>query len=176
MLSIERSSAAVVACHASPPALDGLAPAASVHKGRVAPDELLLVAPASRLGDLLRGTTAHFALAEPEALVLDQSDGWALFSLRGDEAAQVFAQLSTVPLPTARPAFVQGAVAGGPAKVFCVGEAIHVLVPSTLGHHLASRLGDVCGPVTRVPAVETPWTGDPASLGPDARAASPARG
>jgi sarcosine oxidase gamma subunit len=144
VLDIECAHAAVVACFASPQALDTLPVQPGTHQCRVAPDELLLVAPPALAGDTERRVTEHFAAAEPDALVIDQSDGWCVFTLRGDEADYVFAQLSTVPLPARRPAFLQGAVAGGSAKIMVRDGYIELFVPSTLRHHVASRLQDVC--------------------------------
>jgi len=144
VLSIERAHAAIVACCASPEALDTLPTHPETHTCRVAPDELLLVTPPALLEDTERRAAAHFAVADPAALVLDQSDGWSAFTLRGDEADAVFARLSAVPLPARRPAFVQGAVAGGSAKIIALDDCIHLLVPSTLRHHLAARLQDAC--------------------------------
>lgn len=161
MLSIERTHAAVVACYASPQALDSLPVVLETHDCRVAPDELLLIAPPALLVETERRAAEHFAAVEPTALVLDQSDGWSAFTLRGDEADSVFAQLSAVPLPIGRPAFVQGAVAGGSAKILLFDGVIHVLVPSTLRYHLAARLHDVCRGQPLVPATEIAFVSDP---------------
>lgn len=163
MLSIERAHAAVVACFASPHVLDTLSVQPGTHRCRVAPDELLLVAPPALVGDTERRATEHFAAAEPDALVIDQSDGWCAFTLRGDEADTIFAQLSTVPLPVRRPAFLQGAVAGGSAKIMVLEGCIHLLVPSTLRHHLAARLQDVCRGRAVVAAAEIAFVSDPAT-------------
>jgi sarcosine oxidase gamma subunit len=153
VLSIERAHAAVIACFAGPQALDALPAQPGTHNCRVAPDELLLVAPLAMAGDTERRATEHLAAAEPDALVVDQSDGWCVFTLRGDEADNVFAQLSTVPLPAHRPAFLQGAFAGGSAKFMACDGYIDVFVPSTLRHHVASRLQDVCRGRTDVAAL-----------------------
>ena len=174
MLSIERTHAAVIACYASPPALDSLPVALGTNQCRVAPDELLLIAPPALLAGIERGATGHFAAVEPTALVLDQSDGWSAFTLRGDEADTVFAQLSTVPLPMGRPAFVQGAVAGGSAKILFLEGVIHVFVPSTLRHHLAARLHDVRQGRPVVPAAEIAFVNDLATPPFQAGTATPA--
>lgn len=165
MLNIDRINTTVVACYADPQALDSL-PAAPVgaHPCRVAPDELLLVAPPTHRAETERWAVDHFALADPTAMVLDQSDGWSAFTLRGDEAASVFAQLSDIPLPPpGRRAFVQGAVAGGSAKVLLLDDTIHVLVPSTLRDNFAGRLRDVCGARAVVPDTEIALTSDSAA-------------
>ena len=145
MLSIELSRFTVVACFAGPQALDALPVQPEAHRCRVAPDELLLVAATPELAGVTeRRAIEHFAGAGNDALVVDQSDGWCVFTLRGDEAENVFAQLSTVPLPARRPAFLQGAVAGGSAKIMACDGYIELFVLSTLRHHVASRLQDVC--------------------------------
>jgi hypothetical protein len=175
VLDIERTHAAVVACFASPAALDSLPAHLGTHQCRVAPDELLLVAPPALLGDTERRAATHFAAADPAALVLDQSDGWSVFTLRGDEADSVFARLSTVPLPARRPAFVQGAIAGGSAKVIVLEGCLHLFVPSTLRHHLAARLQDVCWSRPVIPAAEAAFASDTETPPFHAGAATPAR-
>jgi hypothetical protein len=147
----------IVACLASPGTLAAFPAVSDAHACRVAPDELWLVAPPARVPEIERFAAQHLAGAEPTALVLDESDGWTGFTLGGDEGPRVFAQLSAVPLPETRPAFVQGAVAGGPAKVLLLQGGIHVLVPSTLRHHVAARLRDVCGSRAVVPSEAVPF-------------------
>ena len=94
MLSIELSRFTVVACFAGPQALDALPVQPEAHRCRVAPDELLLVAATPELAGVTeRRAIEHFAGAGNDALVVDQSDGWCVFTLRGDEAENVFAAL-----------------------------------------------------------------------------------
>lgn len=159
MLSIQRTHAAIVACYASAAALDSLPAIPNVYPCRVAPDELWLIAPPELLADTHRCAVEYCAHTDPTALVLDQSDGWTTFTLRGDEGPWTFAQLSAIPLPPTRPAFVQGAVAGGAAKVLLLDGIVHVLVPSTLRHHLAARLQDVCGSVV-ISSAEAPLSAE----------------
>lgn len=158
MLEIQRCHAAIVECHAGASALDALPAQPAVERCRVAPDELLLVAPPAMLDDVLRRAAAHLAGAEPAALVLDQSDGWAIFTLRGDDAMAPLARLSVIAFPTTRPAFVQGAVAGGSAKLLLLSGAVHLLVPFPLRDHLKRRLRDVCDAArTRIAPGEAPF-------------------
>ena len=164
MLNITRTNAAIIACYADPRALDSLPVIPpGTHGCRVAPDELLLVAPPKERAETERWAADYFASADPSAMVLDQSDGWSAFTLRGDEAPSVFAQLSDVPLPLSRRGFLQGAVAGGSAKILLLADAIHVLVPSTLRDNLAGRLRDVCGGRAVVPEAELAFAGDSAT-------------
>ena len=175
MLDINRTNATVVACYADPQALDSLPVVPpGTHGCRVAPDELLLVAPPTERAETERWAADHFALADPSARVLDQSDGWSAFTLRGDEAPSVFAQLSEVPLPLRRRAFLQGAVAGGSAKVLLLEDAIHVLVPSTLRDNFAGRLRDVCAGRAVVPDTELAFVGDSAPASYQGEATTPA--
>jgi len=172
VLSIERTHVAVVTCCATAQALDALAVGAEAHTCRIARDEVLIVAPPGCLAETTRRAAEHFAACDPTALVLDQSDGWSAFTLRGDEAHSIFAQLSVLPLPLGRPAFVQGAVAGGSAKVVLLADAIHVLVPSTLRDHVASRLNDVCAGRLTVPDTEIAFVNEALTTS-DQNAAAP---
>lgn len=158
MLDIHRSHAAIVACHASASALDSMPAMPCVDVCRVAPDELLLLTSPSNGGEVLQRATTHLTNAEPATLVLDQSAGWAIFSLRGDDAMPPLLQLSAIPFPETRPAFVQGAVADGPAKVLLLPGVVHVLVPFALRHHLERRLRDVCDARARLAIDEAPLT------------------
>jgi hypothetical protein len=166
VLSVERTYAAVVACFASATALDSLPAMPNAHTCRVAPDELLLIAPPALLAETVQGAAEHCASIEATALVLDQSDGWTSFTLRGDEAISILAQLSALPFPTTRPAWVQGAVAGGAAKILLLDGVVHVLVPSTLRHHVAARINDVCGTRASVPSSEIPFPGGQSTSSP----------
>ena len=102
MLEIGRFHAAIVECHAGEAALDALKVPAGVHACRVAPDEMLLLAAPSRLDELLQRATAHLAVVEPGALALDQSDGWAIFSLPGDSGLSVLMHLALFSMPKRR--------------------------------------------------------------------------
>ena len=144
MLEIGRFHAAIVECHAAAAALDALKVPPGAHACRVAPDELLLIAAPGRLDELLQRARAHLAVVEPGALVLDQSDGWTIFSLAGDGGMTALSQLALFPIRQRRPAFVQGAVAGVSAKLLLESGVIHLLVPCAAGDHVAGRLRDVC--------------------------------
>jgi hypothetical protein len=163
VLEIRRCHAAIVGCHASAAALELLARLPSprlevgesavggggdsvVERLRVAPDEMLLLAPPSRLEEVRRWATTAVNKVEPGALVLDQSDGWAIFSLLGDDGLVALRQLAMFPFPETRPVFLQGAVAGGSAKLLLLPGVVHLLVPYPLRDHVERRLRDVCGP------------------------------
>jgi hypothetical protein len=143
VLEVGRFRAGLVECHASARALDTLTVPAGAHLCRVAPDELLLLGAPERIDELLRRAIAQLAVVEPGALVVDQSDGWTIFSLPGEAGLLALRQLSFLPIPERRPAFLQGAVAGGPAKLLFVDGLVHLLVPFALRDHLARRLRDL---------------------------------
>ena len=162
MLEVGRFCAAIVECHATAAALDALAVPPHVHTFRVAPEELLLLAPPNLADDLLRRAKSHLAVVEPGALAVDQSDGWTIFGLPGhlpgDEGMTALRQLVLMPLPRRRPAFVQGALAGGPAKLVLLPEIVLLLVPYPLRDHVAGRLRDVAAPGgVRIAELEIPF-------------------
>ncbi len=163
MLEIGRFCAGIVECHASPRTLDALKVPAGVHRCRVAPDELLLLAAPSRTEELLRRATAHLAVVEPGAIAVDQSDGWTIFGLPGrlpdDEGMLALRQLAMIPFPERRPAFVQGAVAGGSAKLLLLPGIVFLLVPFALRDHVERRLREVGGGTLRIAAEEIPFAG-----------------
>lgn len=129
----------VVACLASAEALDALVPPG--HGARVcrtAPDELLLVGAAGVAAELVRETTDRVGALDPDALVMDVTDGWAGFVLAGEGARRAFAYLSALELP--QEGFLQGHVAHVPAKILVEGEALVLLVPAFWGAHLGQRI------------------------------------
>ncbi len=67
--------------------------------------------------------------------------------------------LAVFPFPGARPAFLQGAVAGGSAKLLLLPGVVHLLVPYPLRDHLERRLRDVAGPTVRIATEESPFAG-----------------
>jgi sarcosine oxidase gamma subunit len=143
VLEFTRAPAAVIACLARAEALDAV-PADGAYACRVAPDELLLVGPHSARGELEQAAAERLVELDPDALVVDQSDGWAAWTLEGEDRDEAFARLSAVPLPDTRPAFLQGAVAGVQGKVIASPRRTHVLVVSTVGHHVRRRLLAAC--------------------------------
>jgi len=158
-LEIRRSCAAVIECHASAAALQSLPALPGVHGCRVAPDELLLLAASSLVDEVLRQARTLLASAEPDTLVVDQSDGWVIFSLHGEAALELLRMLSVLPFPEARPAFVQGAVAGGSAKLLLLPGVGHLLVPYPLRDHIDRRLREAGGARVRIATTETPFAG-----------------
>jgi hypothetical protein len=140
--------ASVISCHAAPEALDALEAAQDAYLCRVAPDEVMLIGEGGAAGDLARITARLFA-SDRDAIVLDATDGWAIWTLQGDDLGDAFAHLSAVPLPDK--GFVQGDVAHVPVKVVSVPGTVHFLVPAMWREHLRERiLRDCPGVAERV--------------------------
>lgn len=139
MLELSPASTTILVCLAPRDALDALPPVDGATACRVAADELMLVSFSGRLDAELLAAR----LAPSGGLLVDQSDAYAVWTLSG-VADEAFARLSAVELPPRRPAFVQGAVAGVPAKAIAEDDRIHVLVGAPLGHHLRDRVVATC--------------------------------
>lgn len=128
MLEMRKNEVRVVRCQARPEALDALRVPAGVHACRVAPDELLLV-----------GRPAEVNL--PDGLVVEETGGWAAWTLSGKDAGEALGRLSALPCG---PGFSQGLVAGVPAKVVADGAEVHLLVAASHGHHVEERVQAAC--------------------------------
>ncbi len=156
MLELHWTDAAIIACSADPSALDQLAAPAGVFRARVAPDELWWIGATPNREALLE--QAERALASADALVVDQSDGWDAWTVRGDDHGVVLERLMLAPLPPERPAFVQGAITGVPGKVVAVPGAVHLFVPSPVGHHLRDRILSVMADLQPIESKPAPFT------------------
>jgi hypothetical protein len=128
VLEVSRSGAHVIRCLARPETLDALPGRAGVHACRVAPDELLLV-----------GEPAEIDLAG--GLAVDETGSWAVWTLSGPDAVEAFARLSAL---SPDPGFLQGAVAGVPAKAIVGEQEVQLLVAASLAHHVEARLRAAC--------------------------------
>lgn len=137
--------AALIACSARPAALDAVAAAALAFPCRVAPDELWLLAPPELGPETRRIAESILECEQGDALVVDQTDGWAIRALAVPVAASILAQLSAIRFPEERPAFVQGMVAAIPAKVLLLSSRVHILVPLPVAHHLDTRVAQISG-------------------------------
>jgi len=133
------SEAAVVVCLADRATLDALA---ASHGGvtRVAPDELWLVGPRTRRAALLAAARERVG---SKGLVVDQSDGWSVWTVQGEDRLEIPRRLMFAAIPDHRPAFVQGAITGVAGKVLYESGRLHLFVPAPVGHHLADRIAAV---------------------------------
>src|SRR5580765_7325930 len=134
---------AVVRCFGMPRVLDAF-PASGASLARVAPDELWLLGPASRRKDLTQRAGAYLAGADPDGTAVDQSDGWAAWTLGGPQATLPLSRLSAIEIPRERPVFIQGAMVEIPAKALLQSNGVHLLVPAQFAHHMARRISQAC--------------------------------
>jgi hypothetical protein len=125
----------VVAVLASGTACDrvGDLPGAS----RISPTEVMLIGDVS-IDVLQRAIRAD----DPDAVLLEVSDGWAFVQLDGPRAREAFARLSELRLPVE--GFVQGEVAGVGARVLVLRDGIDLLVPAMFEAHVRARVAFDC--------------------------------
>jgi len=130
---------AVVLCSADAIALDALvAPGHRARVLRTAPDETLFVADPGVAAEVVREVADRIAALDDDALVLDVSDGWAAWSLAGDDAGRALSYLSQLEPPDTG-GFVQGDVARVAAKVLDEPAGLTILVPAYWRDHLRER-------------------------------------
>ena len=139
---VERHAAAKVRLFGPKEALDALETPAGVRSGRIAPDEVLWVGAVDQAAALVEDARRQLEGAGEQACVVDHSDGYALFSLAGDGAGEVFARLSSVRIPT-EGGFVQGQVAQVPGRIFARDGAIDLIVTSDVAWFVRKRLSHV---------------------------------
>jgi hypothetical protein len=125
-----------------PETLDALTPPAGVRAGRVAGDELLWVGEVGTAEALLTALRSQLASLGNRAAVVDHSDGYALFTLTGDQRGELFARLSSIRIP-ADGGFVQGNFAGVPSRIFCRSDRLEVIVTSDVAWFVGTRLEHV---------------------------------
>lgn len=126
MLELARKPVRVVGVFADPAVIEGLDASAF----RIAPDEAMLVGEP----DAPPGVSVE----DPHAVVLDVTDGWAVFTLSGDRTRAAFAQLSSLRLPDE--GFVQGDVVRVPARVIVERDRLQIFVPAMRGEQARSRI------------------------------------
>jgi hypothetical protein len=144
VLEICSSRAAIIVCIGEARVLDALAPGSGAASFRVASDERWLVGPVTIAVELLARTRAQLTPIGLSALAVDVTDGWAVWTISGPGTDEVWARLSENRVPSARPAFVQGAVAGIPCKAIVQDGRIHFFTPAPVGHHLPQRILEAC--------------------------------
>jgi len=137
VLELVPTRAGVVAGMAAPTAVD--AAMATTGAFRVAPDELMVVGAAQESAAVTIALRDTLVAGDPDAVAIDTSEGWSVWSLRGDEARRMFGYLGTFALPEA--GLAQGDVAHVPVRVVVASPIlIHLLVPAMWGAYLRERL------------------------------------
>lgn len=138
MLELARTEAAFVSCMASPEALDAMQATKVVTTFRVAPDELLLIGAPGSGPKVATAAAKAIRQIDDDALAMDVTDGWTVWTLGGADAHDAFERLSMLRLPEA--GAVQGDVARLPVKVVVDGERLHLAVPSSWADYLRERI------------------------------------
>jgi sarcosine oxidase gamma subunit len=157
VLELSLLEATIVACHAAAAVLDAWSPPPDAFAARVARDELWVIGPRAERGSLMRLVEQSLRPVAPDALVVDQTDGWTAWSIEGASAANALARLTVMPLDRRSTALQQGAVAGVPAKVLATTSGYRVLVPAPVGHHLRDRLLQACVDLTPTMKPDKPF-------------------
>jgi hypothetical protein len=133
--------AAAIGVHSSPEALDALTVDGAVLL-RPAPDEAMLLAPPGDALRVLETTSSRVAEQDPTALVLDETDGWSIWTLVGEDPHAAFARISALSPPAS--GTTQGEVAHLPARVVVTPGAIHIVVASMWSDALRDLIVDAC--------------------------------
>jgi sarcosine oxidase gamma subunit len=154
VLELHRTSVSAVGCFASAEAAGATMRTAGAYACRVAPDEVLLLARAGTAAKAVEAVADEARRRDPDAVVLDVTDGWAVWTLAGSDAREAFARLSALELPDE--GFTQGDVAHVPVKVVALGDRVHLLVPAMWGAYLRERILEVGLPVAEA-AKGAPW-------------------
>jgi sarcosine oxidase gamma subunit len=108
----------------------------------VAPDEALLIGPPDARERLAKTATERATSADPDALVVDVTDGWAVWTLEGEGLRAAFSRLSPLTLPDR--GFTQGDVARVAVKIVVDGPRLHMVVPVMWGDYLHDRIIERC--------------------------------
>jgi hypothetical protein len=135
-----RSGVRVVTACAADEALDALVVPGRATACHVAGDELLLLCEPGLADEIVRETQTRLTALDPDAIVLETTDGWATTAIEGNDARAVFSFLSRLTLPER--GFVQGEVAHVPAKVVAA-DRILVIVPAALEEHVHARISEL---------------------------------
>jgi hypothetical protein len=93
-------------------------------------------------GELVDALAAQLSGHGNRAAVVDHSDGYALFTLTGDQRGELFSRLSSIRIPAGE-GFVQGSFAGVPSRIFSRSDRLEVSVTSDVAWFVGTRLEHV---------------------------------
>lgn len=130
MAELRERAERVTGVFASPEACERAMGAGNAH--RIAPDEVMV------LGETPDAHEAAVRELDPDALVLDVTDGWGVLELEGRDAREAFARISELELPER--GFVQGEVARVGVRVLADGDRLRLLVPAMWTEHVRERI------------------------------------
>lgn len=136
MFEMTTPDVAVIGCFASEDAIGALEAIDVAY--RIAPDEAMLVGARGQAQALLDTAAAIVLNIDPDAVVLDATDGWAALAFSGDNSAETFAGLSHLELP--EEGFEQGDVAHVPVRVIVTPQEIRLFVPAMWGAYVSERV------------------------------------
>ena len=139
MLDLVATEASIALVMASRQALDALAPAGAF-RCRVALDEAMFIREPGAAEALVRDAGSVRA-GDPDAVVLDSTDGWAVWTLAGDGARDAFSRLSSMRLAER---YQQGEVANIPVRVVAEGGRVHMFVPAMWREYMRRQVLDRC--------------------------------
>jgi hypothetical protein len=133
VLELRTPAVTVITVLASSTALDGLA-----RGNRIAPDEAMLVGDPGT-ADALTAVIADAVIgADPDALIVNTTDGWAVLEMAGSGAREAFSRLSHLELPV--DGAIQGDVAHVPVRVVANADTIRLFVPAMWGYYVRERI------------------------------------
>lgn len=145
MLELARTEAALTTCLAAAEALDAVHVPRTVAACRVAADELLLIGAPGSVTRAASAAAKALRELDEDALVMDVTDGWTVWTLSGADARGAFERLSMLELPAS--GVVQGDVARLPAKAVAERGRVHLAVPSSWAAYLHERIVELPLPV-----------------------------
>jgi hypothetical protein len=163
VLELRPRDVGVITCVGDPASVDAVGDVPGTMACRVAPDEAMLLSAPDAASEAGTEAARRATVADPDAIVLDATDGWAAWTLRGDGVDVAFARLSAVPL---RLGFSQGDVAHVPVKIVVSDNALTLLVPIMWRMYLRERILARCaGLQVQETTQSLAWTsqGDPAA-------------
>ena len=107
--------------------------------------------------EIVRAARGQIAAGDAHAVVLDASDGWAVWTLSGSEANEALRRLSAVE-PGGR-TYTAGDVARVPARIVSSPGLLHLLVGAMWRDYLRERLLEACRAIGGREGVRpAPWT------------------
>ena len=123
-------------------ALDSLAPAGAT-RCRVAPDEVMFIREEGAGQALLRDAQAVTA-GDGDAVIVDGTDGWAVWTLSGGGVPDALQRLSHLELDTNVDGFAQGDVAHVPVRLVLDHGRVHLLVAAMWEDYLRQGIMSRC--------------------------------
>ena len=162
MLELASAQATVVTCLGLPGAVDAAVAAGGAACGRVAPDEAMLIVPVGRGAELLAKVSETASALDPNALVVDATDGWSIWVLEGTgvDLDRASTRLTALELPN--DGFCQGDLARVPVKLFVAPGRLQILVPAMWQEYLRARILARCATLQIRERTEAlPWAESP---------------